>query len=55
MEDIGYRKLSIVEATCSKSRQLMNIEDTSLLKEIEAVQEASKKILDVRKIVPKLR
>ena len=48
----GERQLSIVERPAREVVKLMNINDTSLLEDIKAVQDVAKKILDERKIVP---
>ena len=48
----GERKFSIVERPVRECIKLMNIEDTSLLDDIKAVQKVSKELLENDKIVP---
>ena len=48
----GERKFSIVERPARECIKLFNIEDTSLLDDIRAVQISCKKILDEEQIVP---
>ena len=48
----GERKFSIVERPARECIKLFNIEDTSLLDDIRAVQTSCKKILDDEQIVP---
>ena len=48
----GETKFNVVERPSREVVKLMNIDDTSLLDDIKAVQEAAKKILDNKKIVP---
>ena len=48
----GERKFSIVERPVRECIKLMNIEDTSLLDDIKAVQKASQEFLDKDKIIP---
>ena len=48
----GYRKMAIVERPVRQVAKLCDIEDSSLLDDINALRNTAKKIIDDRKIVP---